>query len=220
MNLIRPLFLLALTLPATSVLAQADISKVNGAVHAQAGQQYGDLETVNGSITVDGDVIAQDISTVNGSIKLAERAQAGDVETVNGSIRIGRNAVIARNLETVNGSIFVDHGSQVGGNIETVNGGIGLVATQLGGSIETVNGDITVGVGSRVTGDIQIKKPSFNFSLSAPRKPRIIIGPDAVVQGKLHFEREVTLHVHTSATIGPVSGATAQRFSSDTAPQD
>ena len=52
------------------------------------------------------------------------------------------------------------------------------------------------------------------------RDPRIIIGPNAVVEGPLVFERPVTLYVHTSARIGAVTGATAKPFSTDTAPTE
>ncbi|MNN26763.1 hypothetical protein D3C81_1402800 [compost metagenome] len=120
----------------------------------------------------------------------------------------------------MNGSIFVDRGSRIGGDVTTVNGGIGLVATQLDGDIETVNGDITVGVDSVVKGGIKVERPSFGISFKAPRKPRIIVGPNAVVEGALQFEREVVLYVHDSARIGPVTGATVQHFSSETAPTD
>ena len=49
---------------------------------------------------------------------------------------------------------------------------------------------------------------------------RVIIGPNAKVDGPLNFEREVTLYVHDSASIGPVSGATVRRFDSEAAPKD
>ena len=51
------------------------------------------------------------------------------------------------------------------------------------------------------------------------RPPRIVIGPNAVVDGPLVFEREVTLYVHDSARIGKVTGAIAVRYSSPTPPK-
>ena len=119
-------------------------------------------------------------------------------------------------------AVFVDRGGDVARDVETVNGAIGLVDTDLGGGIETVNGDITVGVGSHVKGGIRVEKPTGNWGLrmGKPKVPRIVIGPNAVVEGNLVFEREVTLHVHQSARIGNVSGATAQRYSTATPPQD
>lgn len=47
-----------------------------------------------------------------------------------------------------------------------------------------------------------------------------MIGPDAVVDGPLEFEREVSLYVHRTAKIGAVTGATARSFDSDVAPKD
>lgn len=210
--------LLALMIPYGSAWAVDDISKVNGSITAEAGQAYGDLETVNGSIRVGAGATTHSIQTVNGGIAVEEGARTGSVSTVNGKIVIGPRVIAGGNLETVNGSIFTDRGSQIEGNVETVNGGIGLVETRLRNSIKTVNGNITVGVGSHVEGGIQIEKPNFNISFSAPRKPRVIIGPNASVAGELRFEREVVLYVHRTASIGPVTGAEPVPFDTDTAP--
>ena len=182
----------------------ADIDKVNGSITAESGQAYGNLETVNGSIRIEDGAHARDAQTVNGSIKAGDAIEAGD-------------------LGTVNGGIFVDHGGNVAKGIETVNGAIGIVATELGGGIETVNGDVTVGIDSHVRGGIKVSKPTSNWmpiKFGNNRKPRIVIGPNAVVDGGLVFEREVTLYVHTSARIGTVTGATPVAFDTPSAPRD
>ncbi|WP_284449393.1 hypothetical protein [Pseudoxanthomonas mexicana] len=215
----RTALLLTLALATTPALAQQDVSKVNGSVSADAGQAYGDLETVNGSVSIAAGATVEDASTVNGSITVGDKAQAASLETVNGAIRIGKDVQVRKDVETVNGSIFTDRGTNIGGNVDTVNGAIGLVGTQLAGGIETVNGDITVGIGSHVKGGIKVEKPR-GWSMKPRRDPRIIIGPNAVVEGPLVFERPVTLYVHTSARIGAVTGATAKPFSTDTAPTE
>jgi DUF4097 and DUF4098 domain-containing protein YvlB len=212
--------LLALVLPCAPAFANESISKVNGSIHATSGQAYGDLETVNGGITVDEDTETADIQTVNGGIKIGDRARTRGISTVNGSIRVGQKVEIDGDLETVNGSIFTDRGTRIDGSLETVNGGIGLVETRLSKGIETVNGDITVGIGSVVEGGIHVNKPNFSLSLGPGRKPRVIIGPNAAVNGPLQFDREVTLYVHRSAHIGPVTGATPVPFDTDAAPND
>ena len=215
----RTALLLTLALATTPALAQQDVSKVNGSVSADAGQAYGDLETVNGSVSIAAGATVEDASTVNGSITVGDKAQAASLETVNGAIRIGKDVQVRKDVETVNRSIFTDRGTTIGGNVDTVNGAIGLVGTQLAGGIETVNGDITVGIGSHVKGGIKVEKPR-GWSIKPRRDPRIIIGPNAVVEGPLVFERPVTLYVHTSARIGAVTGATAKPFSTDTAPAE
>ena len=199
-----------------------DIDKVNGSITAEAGQFYGDLSTVNGGIDLQRGAKVEDVETVNGGIEAGDEVVARSVSTVNGGIRFGQRAQVDGDVETVNGGIFFDRGSNVRRGVSTVNGGIGLVDTDLGGGIETVNGDITVGVGSHVKGGIRVEKPTGNWGLrmGKPKMPRIVIGPNAVVEGNLVFEREVTLHVHQSARIGNVSGATAQRYSTATPPQD
>ena len=201
-----------------------DIDKVNGSIHAEAGQRYGDLETVNGGIRIEAGARTGDAETVNGSIRVDDKAVVEGLGTVNGGIRLGEDVRAGGTLETVNGDIFVDRGGDLAGDVETVNGAIGLVDTDLAGGIETVNGDITVGVGSHVRGGLTVIKPNTNkwmpMRIGKQRIPRIVIGPDAVVEGALVFEREVKLYVHDSARIGSVTGATAVRYSGAKAPPD
>ena len=198
------------------------IDKINGGITATAGQNYGDLSTVNGGIDLERGTRAEDVETVNGGIEAGDDVHTRSVSTVNGSIRFGQRATIDGSVETVNGGIFVDRGSRVHRDVSTVNGGIGLVDTDLDGSIETVNGDVTVGVGSHVKGGIRVEKPTGNWGLrmGKPKVPRIVIGPNAVVEGSLVFEREVTLHVHQSARIGKVIGASVRPYTTATPPRD
>jgi hypothetical protein len=51
-----------------------------------------------------------------------------------------------------------------------------------------------------------------------PKVPRIVIGPNAIVDGELRFERDVELFVHTTAKVGKVIGATAVPYT-DTLPE-
>ncbi|GAA5083280.1 hypothetical protein GCM10025759_36070 [Lysobacter panacisoli] len=211
---IRPVFALpialALALPA---FAAQDIDKVNGSITVEPGETVGNLETVNGSIRIGAGARTGHAETVNGSITVAENVQAGGLETVNGSIRVAGNGKLASDLETVNGGVFVDRGGDVNGHIETVNGAIGLVDTDLSGGITTVNGDVTVGIDSHVKGGIRYTKPNTSWiSFNKPRDPKVIIGPNAVVDGPLVFERKVELYVHSTAKTGPITGATAVRF--------
>ncbi len=217
---------LALTTAAPWALAtdrDQDVDKVNGSIDADAGQAYGNLETVNGSIRIATGATTGTAETVNGSIKAGDNIHTGGLTTVNGSIHLGTQARVAGGIETVNGGIFVDQGGQVARDVTTVNGAIGLVGTNLDGGIDTVNGDITVGIGSHVKGGIKVHKPGSNWfpiSFGKHEPPRIIIGPNASVDGPLVFEREVKLFVHDSARIGRVTGATAVRYSGERPPQD
>ena len=213
----------ALTLAAGPAYAQKDIDKVNGSITAEAGTRYGDLETVKGSIHLEDGAQLEDASTVNGGIKGGDDVRVDSLGTVNGSIRMGERAQVRGEVETVNGSIFFNTGSRVGGDIASVNGAIGLVDTDLAGDIETVRGDITVGIGSHVKGGIHVEKPNGNgwsFGMGKQDPPRIVIGPDAVVDGPLVFEYPVKLYVHATARVGKVTGATAVAFSTPTPPED
>lgn len=211
---------IALFACAAPAFAQQDIDRVNGGITAEAGQTYGDLETVNGGIQLEDGARAEDVSTVNGGIEGGDDVQVRSLEAVNGGVRLGERARI-RGVETVNGGIFLGRGSQVSGDIGNVNGGIGIVGTIVGGDIETVTGDISVGADSHVKGGIRVEKPQgMSFNWKKQRLPRIVIGPNAVVDGPLVFERDVTLYVHTSARIGRVSGATAKPYSTATPPEE
>jgi hypothetical protein len=83
-----------------------------------------------------------------------------------------------------------------------------------------VRGSVTVGVDSHVKGGLKVSKSTGMFNLDSRKPPRIIIGPNAVVEGPLVFEREVKLYVHRTARTGTITGATAIAFDSATAPQD
>jgi hypothetical protein len=210
---------LALLVASPAALAAPDDhSKVNGTIRVDAGEQADDLDTVNGSIKIGTGAQVGDAETVNGSIRVADRVRAGGLSTVNGSIRTGRDAQIGGDVDTVNGSIFVDQGGNIRGGVETVNGAIGLVGTDVADGIETVNGDLTVGAGSHVRGGIHYEKPGPQWISFNRRDPRVIIGPDARVDGPLVFERKVRLFVHESARIGAVTGATAVPYRGDRVP--
>lgn len=196
-----------------------DVSKVNGGITVEAGETYGSLDTVNGGIDIGANARVESAETVNGGIEVGARAQTGELETVNGGIRL-EQGVTSGGLSTVNGGIFVARGGKVGGGIETVNGAIGLVDTDVDGSIETVNGDVTIGVGSHVRGGLHFSKVNRPFiSIGKKRIPRVIIGPEARVDGPLRFEREVILYVHGTAKTGPITGATAIRFDTPQPPE-
>ena len=196
-----------------------DIDKVNGSIRTDANAEYGTLETVNGSVDVASGVRADSASTVNGRIDIDDGAVIGAVETVNGSIDLGPTVTVEHDVSTVNGGIGIERGSRIFGKLETVNGEVEMEGTEVDGRIETVNGDITVGADSVVRGGILVEKPQGNWfwgGNSKQKVPRIVIGPNAVVQGTLDFEREVELFVHSTAKIGAVRGATAKSFSGAT----
>jgi hypothetical protein len=190
---------------------------VNGSVRVPDGEQTGNVGTVNGSIHVGDNATLLQGQTVNGSISLGAHASADMLTTVNGSISLSDEAHVAHAVETVNGSLTLRNGSQVGGALTNVNGTIELTAARVSGGIRTANGDINVGGHSQVDGGILVQKPSGMFEFMQ-HAPRIVIGPGAVVNGELRFERKVELYVSDRATIGPVVGATAVRYSGEAPP--
>jgi predicted acyltransferase (DUF342 family) len=194
-------------------------SRVMGGLHAGTGEVVGDFETVNGGISIDDRARAGHLSTVNGGIDIEDDAQAASATTVNGGIEVGERARITGDLTTVNGGIRVDFLTKIGGNVETVNGAITIRQSDVAGNVELVNGDVMIGAKSHVHGSVIVRR---NKGVSVgwgrkPKVPRIIIGPGAMVDGDLRFEREVELYVHTTARIGNVIGAKAISYT-DTIP--
>jgi hypothetical protein len=191
-------------------------SKVNGSVHIPAGKAADAATTVNGSIHIDDSAAVTSATTVNGSVRLGEHATAMSLKTVNGAISVGAGAHVSENAASVNGELILADGAEVAGHLTNVNGKIGLTAAHVAGGIKTVNGSISIMGNSRVEGGIMVDKPSgFTFNSS---DPVIIIGPGAVVQGDLRFERKVKLYVSDKATIGTVIGATPVPFSGEIPP--
>jgi hypothetical protein len=83
-----------------------------------------------------------------------------------------------------------------------------------------VAGNLTVGADSHVHGGIHYQKPTPQWISFRKHDPRVVIGPNAQVDGALVFERKVTLYVHDSARIGTVTGATAVKYSGTQVPGD
>lgn len=191
---------------------------VNGSIHVPAGAHSGEVGTVNGSIRVDDDATVTHAGTVNGSVALGAHATADSVGTVNGSISLAEGAHVAHDVTTVNGSMTLRSGADVGGPLSNVNGRIALDGAHVGGGLHTVDGDIDVRGGSHIEGGILVKRGGGGWFSFSAHKPRIVIGPGAVVQGDLRFERAVDLYVSDSATTGPITGATAIRFSGASPP--
>jgi len=196
-----------------------DIDKVNGSIHVPDNATVGKLSTVNGGIRIGANAHAKAAETVNGGIDVEDGASVDSLETVNGGLHIGAKVKVAKTVEAVNGGITLGQGADVAGHASNVNGGIKLDAAHVGGGIETVSGDITIGADSRVEGGVLVNEDHSWFRMGSSRKPRVVIGPHAKVDGKLTFKRDVDLYVSDSATIGPVEGATPTKFSGDQVPK-
>jgi hypothetical protein len=188
------------------------LDKVNGSVKVEAGQHVDNVGTVNGGIQIGHDAVVASAETVNGGIDLGPHAHANSLETVNGGIQIQTGAEVAHAASSVNGDLQLASGSRVGGKLGNVNGQISLDHASVGGGIETTGGDVTIGAGSTVSGGLHVEKPGTSLWSQDKRKPKIVIGPGAVVDGQLRFDRDVDLLVAPNAKIGPVSGAKAQPY--------
>jgi DUF4097 and DUF4098 domain-containing protein YvlB len=226
----KTLLLALLTCLPLAVFA-GSTSKVNGSVRVESGQTAGDVSTVNGSVTIEEGATAEDVDTVNGSvtiernatvqsaasvnggISLGENAKATSMETVNGKLRLAEGAQVSGDVSAVNGSADLAKGVEIHGKLSNVNGRMTIAGAHVGRGLKTVNGDIDIGPDSRIEGGIVVEKPNQSWFNSKRHIPRIVIGPGAVVEGKLRFEHEVELLVSDRAKIGAVEGAEAVTFS-------
>ena len=121
--------------------------------------------------------------------------------------RSARGAQVDGDIETVNGSIFVDRGGRVAKGIDhrQRRDRPGRHATSAAAS--TPSTATSPSASARTCkGGIKVEKPSTSWlpiHIGKHKPPRIVIGPNAVVDGPLVFEREVKLYVHATARIGP-----------------
>ena len=194
-------------------------STVNGSISVGSGARInGSLETVNGTIRIEENATLEDAETVNGSIRVASGVQIADVESVNGSIRLAENVTVNGEVTVVNGKISMKGGTSVADDVSNVNGEITLAGAEIGGDLSTVNGDISLHDGATLHGDLTVEKPG-GWGWKNRRKPKVIIGPDSKVLGRIVLEREVELFIHDSAEVGGVTGEMsvddAVRFSGD-----
>jgi predicted acyltransferase (DUF342 family) len=197
-------------------------SAVNGSLHVPAGEHTGAVGTVNGEVSVDANASVTSVHTVNGSIDLGAHSTAESVKAVNGPVTVAEGGRVTGGITTVNGTIRLAPGVEVGGTLKNVNGEMILDAAHVGGGLVTVGGDIDISGESHVEGGIHVENSDGGWLGGLfgheSRKPRIVIGAGAVVQGELRFDRAVSLYVSDKATIGPVTGATPVRFSGDKPP--
>lgn len=191
------------------------VTDINGSIHIGANAVVDEVHDINGSIHIDEGATAHSLGTVNGSVHVSEGARVtNDVHTVNGSIALQSGSSVG-SVSAVNGSLVVS-GAQVNGEVRNVNGVTRIQSSHIAGSVTGVNGRIEIGPDTHVDGGLYVRKNEgggwFNWTFSHS-PPRVIIGPGAVVSGPLVFEQEVKLYVSDHATVGPIKGATAIKFS-------
>jgi len=209
-----------LTVGAALGVAQAasEAVKVMGSVDIGAGEHAGDVSTVNGPIHIRDNAVVERAHTINGSISLEAHASATELKTVNGSVHLEEGARVSGDVHTVNGSLTLDNGADVAGHLRNVNGQIRVAAAHVGGGIRTARGAIELGPNARIDGGIHVQKDTSVYGSDSGEPPRVVVGPGSIVGGTLEFERPVQLYVSERATIGPVHGATAVRFSGEHPP--
>lgn len=189
-------------------------STVNDAVRVEENASVRKVDTVNGAIELEASTSAKSLDSVNGGILVGDNAQIADhIATVNGGVALGKDAHVAGAVSAVNGTVALADGTEVNGRIASVRGRIHLAAAHVCGGLKTETGDILVGANARVEGGILVRKSRTPTDDGIQPVPLVVIGPGAVVEGPIRFEREVKLFVSDTAQIGPVEGAVPTTFS-------
>lgn len=169
----------------------------------------GTFRTVNGSATIGNDTEVPGIATVNGSIRVGSNSRTGPLATVNGGVTLGDGSVVAGSIESVNGVIAVEEGGRVEGSVVAVNGQLRLHSAHITGNVENYNGGMHLSGMTVVEGDLRVVR-SQGINITMEEIPRVEIGPEVTIMGRLTFERNVQLFIHRGAEVGDIEGATPQ----------
>lgn len=188
---------------------------VNKSIRIADGEHINNnLKSVNGSITIGEEcVIRGKSSTVNGSIRVGRSSEVRTLSTVNGRITVRKNTTVDGRISTVNGSISCESGVEVEDEIKTVNGSVSLDNTGVLEDVTTNNGQVRVENGSRVGGDIIIRKNNnpFRFLFPKRKKINIYVTDGSVVRGSIiNYDKykDVKVYLDSSSRIeGDVEGA-------------
>lgn len=180
------------------------VAVINGRIEVGAGARIdGDLSTVNGPVTVAERAVVERISTINGDVTLGPAAMGDDVRTVNGDITLGPKSVLSGSVELVQGDIRLEPGARIEGDVDSVAGSLRLLDAQVGGNVTTVSADVTLGGASMIAGDLRIE----NGKSPDAARPRIVVGPGSVIEGRISLDEPAEIYVSESGRIGGVEGA-------------
>ncbi len=190
---------------------EGDVNVVNASITlGEESEVKGNLRSVNGAVELGSGARAGTVETVNGRVRIGSDGETGEVSTVNGSIRLGEDGRVRGEISSINGSVTLKAGSEVSGDISTVNGNIRVESARIEGSLSTRTGDVSLLDGSHLAGDLTVDRVQRG---DRDRRPRVVIGPDTVVEGTIRAARRIELHVHESASIGDVEGVEPKSFS-------
>lgn len=192
--------------------SHAGAISVNGDVlvaeHVAAGG--GAFRTVNGDIHIGAGAQVDACTSVHGRITVGEGARTGPLEAVNGDLAVARAALVNGPINLVNGRVSIEDDVRVVGGVGTVNGEIKIRGSVVGGDVVNYNGAITLTEGTEVLGDVIVRD---TVGVNGQRVPRVVIGPNSVVAGRLVFERPVRLYIHETATVADTGGFASATFS-------
>ena len=191
-----------------------ELKTVNGEISVGKGYSLNDVKTVNGEIHLGPEIVAKHVRTVNGDIDLERGSVVDSLSAVNGNVRVNNSKVVG-DTRTVNGRIQTRDNTHIGGSVTTSNGRIALVDTIVERDVAMSDGKINLN-NTVVKGNIIVREKRFwDFLDFDIFPPKVIIGPNSIVEGDIIVRRKAKLFVHESAKIASVEGVQAEYFSGD-----
>lgn len=193
------------------------LQTINGEIKVGKGYTLGDVRSVNGEIQLGQDNTAKVVSTVNGDIGINKGSQVELVRSVNGNLRVS-GVKVSGDVTSVNGRIKALDNSQIAGNVRTTNGKIFLRDAKVHQNVQMSDGNIELR-DTLIEGDVVVTEKRIWEYLSLDFdffRPKIIVGPNTIITGKIKSNRRIKLFVHESAQIAGIEGAEARYYSSDT----
>ena len=191
-----------------------ELKTVNGEISVGKGYSLNDVKTVNGEIHLGPEIIAKHVRTVNGDIALERGSVVDSLRAVNGNVWVN-NSKIVGDTRTVNGRIQTRENTHIGGSVTTSNGRITLFDTIVERDVSMSDGKIDLN-NTVVKGNVVVREKRFwdffDFDIFSPK---VIIGPNSIVEGDIIVQRKAKLYVHESAKIASIEGVEAQYYSGD-----
>lgn len=195
---------------------EIDLKTVNGSIKTGKDYVLGNVRTVNGEIRLGANTQAKVVRSVNGDVQVGSGSKVQQLQTVNGDQRIS-GTFIAGDVSSVNGAIRLKDNCQVDGSVITNNGRVFLENSRIYRNLEMADGYIELDHAT-VTGDVVVRKKGFWEYVNLDHlfdffPPKIIIGPNSVIEGRLIVNRPAKLYVHESAKIASIEGVEARYYS-------
>lgn len=147
------------------------------------------INVIDGNITIGSNCdVRANCRVVDGDIEVGHDSEVRTLQLVDGQIRVESDVLVDGDLQLVDGEVVCSRGVEVKGDIHTVDGTIEVDRTLVQHDVTTYAADISLLNGSRVKGDIVIKRSDDRDGHY--RRIRIEIAGGSIVEGDIRVRDE------------------------------